>query len=363
MIQLPKRSDQNNPSESTTDAASPFSAELVKTKLILFGIIFSSALFAFYTIVDLLLTTDRIPMLIHGTGAILAVANALYYLKTKNRIVSTQVLMILLLAVLAALLQIRQNDHLTIVWTIGYPVAAYLFLKREQADYLNIIYISGLLIYLVLNYQDWDAAQFDEGSIANLMIFLVTIALLLRYYNKILNDAAESLKQKNSELERLSITDKLTGLYNRTKIDQSLSYELSQYIRSGQSFAVILGDVDHFKAINDHLGHQKGDQALVHLAQILQTEIRSIDMLGRWGGEEFVIIFPNTEATEALALANRLREQLKVHAHPELGWIKMSFGISGSLPGDTVDSILQRSDRALYQAKTEGRDRAIMAQT
>lgn len=287
MIQLFKRSERNKPSDSTTDAASPFSADLVSSRLI----------------------------------------------------------------------------HLTIVWTIGYPVAAYLFLKRSQADLLNVIYISSLLFYLIRNYQHWDAALFDEGSIANLMIFLVTVALLLRHYNKVLNDAAESLKQKNSELERLSITDKLTGLYNRTKIDQSLTYELSRYIRSGQSFALILGDVDHFKAINDHLVHQKGDQALVHLAQILQSEIRSIDILGRWGGEEFVIICPNTEAPEALALANRLREQLKVNAHPELGWIKMSFGISGSLPGDTVDSILQRANRALYQAKTEGRDRVIMAES
>lgn len=164
------------------------------------------------------------------------------------------------------------------------------------------------------------------------------------------------LRALNRKLERLSTTDRLTGLYNRLKLDEVLESEGMRSTRSGHSFSVILIDIDHFKRVNDQHGHQTGDLVLVDLAQLLRTGTRSTDFVGRWGGEEFIVICPHTDSAGACKLAETLRQSIQDHLFPVVKQQSASFGVASACPGDSASEIVSRADKALYAAKTAGRN-------
>lgn len=169
---------------------------------------------------------------------------------------------------------------------------------------------------------------------------------------------AMKLRKANAQLRLLSQTDRLTGLYNRMALDELLVREIDRSARYGSPLAVILLDLDHFKTVNDRLGHLMGDQVLVAFANILQAASRKLDTAGRWGGEEFLMLCPQTAADQALVVANRICDAVRSHAFGT-GWPHtVSAGVADLRPGDSPISLLQRADTALYQAKREGRDRA-----
>ncbi|MCB5227853.1 sensor domain-containing diguanylate cyclase [Alishewanella sp. 16-MA] len=160
----------------------------------------------------------------------------------------------------------------------------------------------------------------------------------------------------NSGLETLSVTDALTGLFNRRYYEAQLDLLLAQYQRNQQQFALILVDIDFFKTINDIHGHAMGDTVLQALSQQLRQHIREIDILVRIGGEEFAILLPDTDLAAARIAAERHRssiEQISGFAFT----ITASFGIALVADADTKKSIYQRADSALYHAKTHGRNR------
>lgn len=175
------------------------------------------------------------------------------------------------------------------------------------------------------------------------------------------NLLSDKLENDHKQIERLSITDKLTQLYNRTRIDELFLLELSKARRYGYPLSVILLDLDHFKAVNDTWGHQTGDRVLRELADILRHNVRDTDHVGRWGGEEFVILAPNTRPDPALAMAEKLRAAIAAHTFPEVGHKTGSFGVASYLDGDDEDSMTRRADEHLYAAKKQGRDRVVGA--
>jgi len=161
---------------------------------------------------------------------------------------------------------------------------------------------------------------------------------------------------KNRELERLSITDPLTGLYNRLKLDQLLALELARSQRYSTSFAAVLLDIDKFKSVNDTHGHQVGDSVLIEMAGILSSYTRDLDFVGRWGGEEFLVIASNTTMEGACDLAEKLRRRVAEHSFPTIGEKTASFGIAAYRAGESVADLIGRADRALYRAKSNGRN-------
>lgn len=167
------------------------------------------------------------------------------------------------------------------------------------------------------------------------------------------------LSSLNKELQKLSVTDRLTQLYNRIKIDEALSSELKKAEQHSAPFSLILLDVDHFKQTNDLYGHQVGDHVLVNVAALLQTQTRSSDIVGRWGGEEFMIICPRTDKDTAYALAEGIRQCLAAHTFPVIGQKTASLGVATYQHGDHSESIINRADMALYAAKKGGRNRVV----
>ena len=163
----------------------------------------------------------------------------------------------------------------------------------------------------------------------------------------------------NQDLEVSSITDRLTGLFNRGKLDQALALELARSARSAQPLSIILMDLDYFKQINDEFGHSVGDDVLVQVAELLYQISRDIDIVGRWGGEEFMLICTNTTLEDAVALAERLRGLVASCAFPIVGHKTASMGVSSYRAGDDIRSLLVRADKALYRAKDAGRNQVL----
>jgi len=164
------------------------------------------------------------------------------------------------------------------------------------------------------------------------------------------------VKERTLELERISVTDKLTNLFNRRKIDETLAYEIERAQRNNNSFSLIMLDIDKFKDVNDTYGHKAGDYVLQEIAKLLTLNVRKIDMLGRWGGEEFLIIDSESHDEKVIVFAEKIRNVIEKHAFDKVGKITCSFGVAHYRESDTDSSILIRADEALYAAKEAGRN-------
>lgn len=184
----------------------------------------------------------------------------------------------------------------------------------------------------------------------------VDIAGLKEAQNE-LSEAYALLALKSVELEKASITDALTGLFNRRRLDQAFGQEVGRACRYGHPLSLILIDLDRFKAVNDTHGHQMGDQVLQEVSAILREGVRSADTVGRWGGEEFLIICPETDLAGAMALAEKLRTTIAEAVWPSTTLITSSFGVAQFHNGDSMKDLVARADGALYRAKASGRNR------
>lgn len=169
------------------------------------------------------------------------------------------------------------------------------------------------------------------------------------------------IKANEEQLERLANIDSLTGLFNRRVVLYRLEELLKHVRRYRDNFSVIMLDIDHFKKINDVYGHLSGDQTIERIAQFLRIRTRDLDVVGRYGGDEFVIILPSTDLPSALLAAERIRKSIEAIKITDLKGnvfnITVSQGLASYKPGDDIHSIVSRADNALYRAKAEGRNR------
>jgi len=184
----------------------------------------------------------------------------------------------------------------------------------------------------------------------------------------ILDDAADpallrKLDQLNgqiTELERASSTDPLTRAWNRAHFDRVVASELDRSIRFRQPVSLVFLDLDHFKRINDTHGHQAGDSVLRELVQVIGTSIRSIDVLFRWGGEEFVVLASSTGYRAGATLAEKLRSKVEQHRFAGVGSVTISLGVVEHLATESAEILFRRVDQALYRAKNGGRNRVYV---
>lgn len=162
-------------------------------------------------------------------------------------------------------------------------------------------------------------------------------------------------------LEELASIDKLTGLYNRRMIDEFINIEVEKHKRNPyDGLSVIMIDIDYFKNVNDTFGHQIGDMVLSQTAKLMIENSRKSDIKGRFGGEEFIIICPQTTAESALRLAEKIRTTIESFKFEEVGYKTISLGISTFEDNDTVESLIKKADTALYQAKNSGRNKSVV---
>ncbi len=190
------------------------------------------------------------------------------------------------------------------------------------------------------------------GSIAY-SVFAVGIALMLD-----IDRLVSRMSFKALQLERIALNDHLTGIENRYSLERFLDGEIERQDRYLEPLSLIMLDIDRFKEVNDTWGHASGDFVLVRIANLVKSEIRSIDRVFRWGGEEFLIILPHTPLEGAVDLAEKLRVAIENAEFDGMRGITASFGITERFPGEARDVFFRRVDRAMYRAKSDGRNRS-----
>lgn len=189
----------------------------------------------------------------------------------------------------------------------------------------------------------------------SLAIAVVLIFFLYRYV---------VLSQYNAKLELLSVTDKLTQVYNRVKLDEILEQQEHLFQRYQQKFSVIIIDIDFFKAVNDQFGHQAGDTILKEFSKLIESNIRTTDILGRWGGEEFMLISPKTDSKNAYIQAEKLRNIVENFSFSHMGSLTASFGVAEyHKKTDSIKDLIALADKALYKAKKDGRNRVVQSKS
>jgi diguanylate cyclase (GGDEF)-like protein/PAS domain S-box-containing protein len=169
-------------------------------------------------------------------------------------------------------------------------------------------------------------------------------------------------KQTEGELELAAMYDPLTGLMNRRFISENLKHEISRCLRSENPFSLVLGDLDHFKSVNDQYGHECGDELLKHVTRLLSDSVRAQDMVSRWGGEEFLILLPDTRLNGARVLAKKLRREVEDNSFFYNGHgitMTISFGVSECDCRESPDVCIRAADKKLYEAKKRGRNRVV----
>lgn len=183
---------------------------------------------------------------------------------------------------------------------------------------------------------------------------------ILRIQATIQNNTLYLEHQNNTlKLYEMATTDRLTGLYNRAYFIDSLSKQVALFLESGQPLSIILLDLDHFKKVNDEYGHLQGDCVLIQTAALLKANTRTSDIVCRWGGEEFCIIFPNTTLSDANHIAEKIRLKVETHDFNFSGSVTASLGVTTWLAEDTEDSCFKRLDNSLYLAKLTGRNKVV----
>jgi diguanylate cyclase (GGDEF)-like protein len=218
----------------------------------------------------------------------------------------------------------------------------------------------------------YDTQEIQAKLRTNLILVCIlaalTTALLLGLVVYFFRQLVRKLAAARQQLEAIAMTDALTGLFNRRHIIARFEEECERARRGGAGLSCLLLDVDHFKQINDQFGHQQGDAVLKGIATVLRTTLRAYDLVGRYGGEEFIALLPESDLDTAVEIAERLRATLAAttllrtgsgEPHPTTA----SLGVAQWRLGDSVDTLVHRADQALYRAKAAGRNRVEKSET
>lgn len=216
---------------------------------------------------------------------------------------------------------------------------------------------------------DTRASEVQSGVLATLATGINAmagqVATNQAHMQHMIDRATEALKRQKESAERMARTDALTGLANRRSFAEQADNEVSRALRYQHTLSLVMVDIDHFKDVNDTHGHQAGDAVLVQVVQVLQSQVRDVDLVGRWGGEEFVVLLPNSSAQQAVQMANRMRQAVE-NTDIVLDGLSLhctvSMGVAELDPHTpTLAALVSRADAAMYQAKRNGRNRVEVA--
>jgi diguanylate cyclase (GGDEF)-like protein len=285
------------------------------------------------------------------SGVILALV---FFKRTGNLKTVSWLVTILLTTIIIAFIHIADGRAYSIMWITVLPPVAFFLLGRSAGAWLCSLVFSYVAVFMYVRIGNRPPAEITLASLLNIIEVMTAHWFLFRHYERSRADAFQ-------ELELLSETDNLTGLYNRNKLDFHLQQQFYLHQQSGHPLTLVMCDIDHFKQINDEYGHLTGDRVIKETAQLLKKHMRSTDICGRWGGEEFLIICPHTPGEAAAAIIAKLKQLISDHPFAENICISMSFGIACIDPGESGEQLLRRADDALYAAKRAGRNRFVLA--
>jgi diguanylate cyclase (GGDEF)-like protein len=226
--------------------------------------------------------------------------------------------------------------------------------------------ISDALEFIKMRHYKRIVVVDDTGHVAGIVTQQDLIARTYLRWSQLVNEhftqfeeLTEILQQRNQHLTVLATNDALTGIHNRHMFGELFDKELASMKRYGTKLSLVMIDLDHFKNVNDTYGHNIGDYVLKTFSQTVKHAIRDADVFARWGGEEFVLLLPNSGCEEAYNAAEKIRQIVEAYCFDEIGQITCSLGITEVSPVDTLKSAVERADEALYNAKDGGRNCTI----
>jgi len=212
-------------------------------------------------------------------------------------------------------------------------------------------------------YNRWVGIQYESAldyrPFVSVMAVIAALGFLLIYRYRVISSYNNKLRILNEQLAQQATTDQLTNLPNRYLLVQEMRKEIAAAKRYKDPFSIVLFDIDLFKQINDQFGHQKGDEVLQEVSLIMNSLCREIDILGRWGGEEFLLLCPRTEINGALKLANKIRLNIHKQYWQADAKVTLSAGVAEYSQGEDYHDLLKRVDDVLYIAKNQGRNTVV----
>ncbi len=278
------------------------------------------------------------------------------------------VVMIIAIAILYAVTLIYGCYFTIYMFRIGrntYSIFYVAALVISSAHFKRIYTGSAVILfaYVGLNIYLYTNSYFDEFFLYDILESFIVV-LIIGFINSIntrqyIKSFLKTIKieHMNTKLLSMSESDPLTGIYNRRKALREIEEQVEYFKRYGGTFCVAMLDIDKFKRINDKFGHSSGDGVLKEITDVIGSNLRENDMLARWGGEEFIIVIPNSDKDSAYNLIDRIRKIVNAHDFGEVGEVTFSAGVCQHTSEYTVDSIIDKADFALYLSKQLGRNK------
>jgi len=285
-----------------------------------------------------------------ATGGVL---NLLLLKVSKNVKLSEDIILFGMILLLSAILIHGGYSRTGIYWIFTYPLLAF-FLKGNKVGFLwNSLFLITIFLLMILDHMGIIPIAFSCEEIRQAILAYVIITILAYVFE-------DALLKSYNEVSRLAITDQLTGLYNRRYIFEKLAEEIKKASRYKKKLCVILLDIDDFKKINDQYGHDTGDAVLREVARILKENTKESYTVGRLGGEEFVIICPETDAHLGKVVAEKIRKAIENLNVPPVSKLSVSIGISEFSGREDINELLKKADIALYRAKNTGKNKIVV---
>ncbi|RUO72062.1 GGDEF domain-containing protein [Pseudidiomarina sediminum] len=273
-----------------------------------------------------------------------------YFLRTKNLKVASWLTCLFVIFNVAVFIHLTKGENYALLWVMVLPPIVFFLLGRKLGAWvvgLIFVYVIG---YMYFQLQPPRQDTLGMGALLNITEVCLALWFIFRFYES-------SRESAYREIEHQSITDKLTRLYNRSKLDHVLA-EVHHHLQSGkyQRAAIAILDIDHFKDVNDRVGHIVGDEVLQHVARELKHCVTKHGVLGRWGGEEFLVLLPSYSVEDAVTFCEQVRRYIERGTSPSGEKLTISIGVAPLNATQSTEHALIAADRALYQAKQAGRN-------
>jgi diguanylate cyclase (GGDEF)-like protein len=330
---------------------------LLLRRLILINTFLLAGLFAFTAlfIVNTFIKEDSFVAILDGIGIIVFLLTFIDLRLNKNENRTIFIATFSLSILMFILVLINHNKNFGLIWTIFVPILSITLYGHKKGAYISLAYYSIIFILAIYGLETWDS---DDWNSVSLIRFMVSSLVLLF----VMFITEYSFVKMQRSLNELILIDPLTKLFNRRKIDEVINNSLKSLQRNNFPLSLVILDIDNFKSINDTYGHLIGDEVLKTISKILKDTFRDVDSVGRWGGEEFIIILPETSLDNAKVSLERLRNTINNYNFDTVGHISCSYGLCTVKESIlSQEEFIKYADDALYEAKKSGKDCIVIA--
>jgi len=311
-----------------------------------------------FSIQSFLSGNERYGLLLTSFG-MLATSNTILFYYHKRYLFAATILSTLISALLLYLLLTGGVDNSGVLWYYAYPPIILSLFGSRKASFITVLFFSISFYIIETENFPFKTSSYSSAFMSRFISTNIVLYLLMLFYEIERHKSVNSLKELTIKYRELAQRDTLTQLLNRRGIEPLIESQFNIAKRGGHNFSIIIADLDHFKRINDSCGHAVGDTVLVEVADIINTALREQDFVSRWGGEEFLILLPETDCNGAKKVCENLREKVQEHQYnsdnENLG-ITISLGAACFSDNTTVEEIIRKADLKLYEAKESGRN-------